>query len=205
MAKLELPVQMAIIGAAHGIKGEVRIKPFTGDPAALIDYSPLKAADGRLFHITAIRPQGEVVVARLKGVNDRNAAEALNGTALFVERASLPEDLEEDEFYHADLIGMTARDDEGVVLGTVKAVLNFGGGDILEIVLTGGKDALIPFTKAAVPAVDTKARSVTVNPVAAGLVDDPDDDLDPETGKVRHGSFQAARRPRGPSDAGGNR
>jgi len=205
MAKLDNPVQMAVIGAAHGIKGEVRIKTFTGDPAALIDYSPLHAGDGRVFHVASVRPQGEVVVARLKGVNDRNAAEALNGTALYIERAALPADLDDDEFYHADLVGLTVKDEAGAELGKVSAVLNFGGGDILEIVLPGGQDILIPFTKAAAPTVDMRAGMITIDPVAAGLVDDPDDALDPETGDVRHSKFTAGRRPRGPSDSGGNR
>ena len=93
MSKPENPVLMAVIGAAHGIKGELRVKTFTGDPLALGDYGPLFAKDGRRFEILDIRPQGTVVVARFKGVGDRSAAEALTGTELFVDRAALAADL----------------------------------------------------------------------------------------------------------------
>lgn len=201
MKPLKNPVQMAVIGAAHGIKGEVRVKTFTGDPTALRDYSPLFAADGRRFDVQSVRPQGEVVVARLKGVNDRNAAEALNGTALFVERENLPSTADDDEFYHTDLVGLAVRDAAGADIGRVKAVLNFGGGDILEIALAGREERMIPFSKAAVPAVNIAERFITVDPVAAGLVDDEDD-------TEAHGheqGFNPKRRPRGPADAGGNR
>ena len=105
------------------------------------------------FEIVDIRPQGTVVVARFKGVNDRNAAEALNGTGLFVDRSALPADLEDEEFYHADLVGLDVRDNTGAVIGQVTSVQNFGGGDILEAALVGHGDVLIPFTKAAVPEV----------------------------------------------------
>ena len=113
MSKLQNPVQMAVIGAAHGIKGELRVKTFTGDPLALADYGPLYARDGRAFEIADIRPANEVVVVRFKGVDDRNAAEALTGTELFVDRSALPEDMDEDEFYHADLVGLAVRDETG--------------------------------------------------------------------------------------------
>ncbi|HTV68009.1 MAG TPA: ribosome maturation factor RimM [Rhizobiaceae bacterium] len=201
MKQLNNPVQMAVIGAAHGIKGEVRVKTFTGDPAALGDYGPLFAADGRRFDVQSVRPQGEVAVVRLKGVNDRNAAEALNGTALFVERENLPDTADDDEFYHADLVGLVVRDAAGAEIGRVKAVLNYGGGDILEIALGGREDRMIPFSKAAVPAVDVRGGFVTIDPIAAGLVDDEDDDAVP--GQPQR--FNATCRPRGPADAGGNR
>ena len=106
MRKLENPVLMAVIGAAHGIKGEVRVKTFTGDPLALATTARCFAAMAARFEVLDVRPQGTVVVVRFKGVDDRNAAEALTGTELFVERAALPGELEEEEFYHADLIGM---------------------------------------------------------------------------------------------------
>src|SRR5882762_1653622 len=99
MAKLQNPVLMAVIGAAHGIKGELRVKTFTGDPLALDGYSPLFSKDGRRFEVMEIRPQGTVVVVRFKGVGDRNAAEALSGTELFVDRAALSADLDAEEFY----------------------------------------------------------------------------------------------------------
>ncbi|MBZ9737006.1 ribosome maturation factor RimM [Mesorhizobium sp. CA18] len=199
MPKLENPVQMAVIGAAHGIKGELRVKTFTGDPLALADYGPLYARDGRAFQITDIRPAGTVVVVRFKGVGDRNAAEALAGTELFVDRSVLPDDGEEDEFYHADLIGLDVRDDTGVI-GRVVAVHNFGGGDILDVTLAGRKGVLIPFTQAAVPHVSIADGFVEVNPQAAGLVEDEEGDEAP-----RDAGFDPKGRPRGPKDAGGNR
>ncbi|UCI26974.1 ribosome maturation factor RimM [Mesorhizobium sp. B2-8-5] len=199
MSKLENPVQMAVIGAAHGIKGELRVKTFTGDPLALADYGPLYAKDGRAFQILDIRPAGTVVVVRFKGVGDRNAAEALAGTELFVDRSVLPDDGEEDEFYHADLIGLDVRDDTGVI-GKVVAVHNFGGGDILDVTLAGRKGVLIPFTQAAVPHVSIADGFVEVNPQAAGLVEDEEDGEAP-----REVGFDPKGRPRGPKDAGGNR
>ncbi|WP_434724514.1 ribosome maturation factor RimM [Mesorhizobium sp. RIZ17] len=199
MSKLENPVQMAVIGAAHGIKGELRVKTFTGDPLALADYGPLFAKDGRAFLILDIRSAGTVVVVRFKGVADRNAAEALAGTELFVDRSVLPDDGEEDEFYHADLIGLDVRDDTGVI-GKVVAVHNFGGGDILDVTLAGRKGVLIPFTQAAVPHVSIADGFVEVNPQAAGLVEDEEDGEVP-----KDAGFDPKGRPRGPKDAGGNR
>lgn len=199
MAKPQNPIQMAVIGAAHGIKGELRVKTFTGDPLALADYGPLYAKDGRAFEIAAIRPANEVVVVRFKGVNDRNAAEALTNTELFVDRSALPDDGEESEFYHTDLVGLAVRDESGEPVGKVFAVQNFGGGDILEIQYQGRKGVLIPFTKAAVPVVDVAGGFVAIDTVAAGLVEDEDDADAPSDGEFED------KGPRGPRDAGGNR
>lgn len=205
MHKPQNPVQMAVIGAAHGIKGELRVKTFTGDPLALGEYGPLFARDGRVFEITEIRPQGTVVVVRFKGVTDRNAAEALTGVALFVDRSALPDDLGEGEFYQADLVGLSVKDDAGAFIGKVRAVQNFGGGDILEVMLDAGGDALIPFTEAAVPDVSIAGGYLVVDPTAAGLVEDEDDLAEAEGGRQQKGGFDPKRRPRGPKDAGGNR
>ncbi len=194
------PVLLAIVGAAHGIKGEVRVKTFTGDPLALADYGPLRAKDGRGFEIVDLRPAKTVVVVRFKGINDRNQAEALNGLELFADRETLQPE-EEGEFFHTDLVGLAVRDDAGATLGKVTAVQNFGGGDILELKLAGGKEALIPFTHAAVPDVDIAGGFVRVDTVAAGLVD-LDEDGAPQGGPDGERSFKA--RPRGPKDAGGN-
>lgn len=198
MAKLQNPVQMAVIGAPHGIKGELRVKTFTGDPLALGDYGPLHTKDGRSFEISDIRPANEVVVVRFKGVNDRNAAEALTNVELFVDRSALPDDADEGEFYHTDLMGLEVRDETGAKVGKVIAVQNFGGGDILDIQYQGRKGVLIPFTEAAVPVVDIKGGFVGIDTAAAGLVEDEDDDDAPSDGEFD-------KRPRGPKDAGGNR
>ena len=196
MPKLKNPVLMATIGAAHGIKGEVRVKTFTGEPLALGDYGPLYASDGRTFVIRDLRPQKEVLVVRFAGVPDRNAAEALNGTELFVDRSVLPDDLEEDEFYHADLIGLAVVDEMGEKIGTIRALHDFGGGDIIEIATSGGRSELIPFTKAAVPRIDIAGATVTIDTAAAGLGDQEDEEEPSEGGPDR---------PRGPRSAGGNR
>jgi len=191
---------MAVIGAAHGIKGELRVKTFTGDPLALGDYGPLYASDGRAFEIEDIRPSGDVVVVRFKGLRDRTAAEKLTGTELFVDRSMLPAE-EEDEFYHADLVGLAVRDETGADAGKVTAVQNYGGGDILEITFRGRKGQLIPFSQAAVPEVDVPGGFVRIDTIAAGLAEDTDDDGQPE----ESGRFDPKARPRGPKDAGGNR
>lgn len=192
---------MAVVGAAHGIKGEVRVKTFTGDPLALADYGPLQSRDGRHFRILDIRPAGNVVVVRFEGIADRSAAETLTGVELFVDRSVLPAP-EADEFFHADLIGLDVRDEAGARLGKVGAVHNYGGGDILEIVEEGGKAVLIPFSLAAVPKLDLGAGFVVIDPLAAGLLEQ-DEDGGPD-GPARHG-FDRGRRPRGPTEAGGNR
>jgi 16S rRNA processing protein RimM len=197
MSKPVNPIQMAVIGAAHGIKGEIRVKAFTSDPLALGDYGPLYASDGRAFEIAAIRPANEVVVVRFKGVGDRNAAEALTGTELFVDRSVLPENIEEGEFYHADLIGLAVKDETGEPVGMVTAVQNFGGGDILELTFGGKRGVLIPFTQAAVPEVDTAAGFVRIDSAAAGLLADEDDETAPSDGEFNG--------PHGRGQAGGNR
>lgn len=176
MNKLEKPVQMAVIGAPHGVRGEVRVKTFTSDPVALGDYGPLHAADGRTFTIADIRPAKTVVVVRFREIATREAAEAANGTALFVDRSALPDDLDEEEFYHADLIGLAVRDETGERLGTVTAVHDFGAGDIVEVALAGRGTVMIPFTAAAVPTVSVAGGHVIVDRAAAGLLDDEDTD-----------------------------
>lgn len=157
-------IRVARIGAAHGIRGEVRLWPFTENPLAVANYGPLETEDGkRAFEIESVRPGKGFMVARIAGVSDRNAAEALRNTDLFVPRARLPAIEEEDTFYHADLIGLTAVTADGASLGTVSAVHNFGAGDIIEIAPTGGGPTLLlPFTETAVPEVDIAARRIVV-------------------------------------------
>lgn len=170
---LKNPVLVASIGAAHGLKGEVRVKSHTGDPLALADYNPLYATDGRAFEIASIRPSKNVVIVRLKSIATREQAEALNGTELFVDRSALPGDTGEDEYYHADLIGLDVRDGGGRSYGRIRAIHDFGSGDVLEI---AGCTTMIPFTHAAVPEIDIEGGHVLVDPHAAGL-------SDPETGE----------------------
>lgn len=174
--KNEALVQLAVIGAAQGLRGEVRVKTFTGDPLALGDYGPLLAADGRSFTVLDVRPVKNVVVARFAEVKDRSAAEALNGTELFVARAALPADLDEEEYYHADLIGLSVADESGAKIGRVKALHNFGAGDILEITFAAGGTVMVPFSRAAVPQVDLATGVVHLDSAAAGLAGGDEDE-----------------------------
>ena len=157
-------VLLAMIGAPHGVRGEVRVKSFTADPTSLGDYGPLTAADGRRFDIERLRPAKQVVIAKFRGIDDRDSAEALNGTELYVDREALPA-ADEDEFYHADLIGLTALGEAGEALGTIVAIHDFGAGDILEIATARGPSLLVPFTRAAVPVVDITGGRVIVSPL----------------------------------------
>jgi 16S rRNA processing protein RimM len=151
------------IAAAHGIRGDVLVKTFTERPADVAAYGPLDDGQGRSFKLKVLRvtPRGDVV-ARIGGVGDRNAAEALKGTQLYIDRDRLPPPAE-DQFYHADLIGLVAVGPDGRSVGEVVAVLNHGAGDILEIRLAGGsKTELVAFTDAFVPEVDLAGRRVVV-------------------------------------------
>ncbi|NLS05710.1 ribosome maturation factor RimM [Rhizobium sp. P32RR-XVIII] len=176
MTKLENPVLMATIGGAQGIRGEVRAKAYTADPTALGDYGHLHSMDGRSFEILEIREMKNVVVVRFRGINDRNAAEALNGLELYIERDNLPDDeLEEDEFFYADLEGLEALDDKGVSYGTITGVFDFGAGDLLELKGPGKRPVLIPFSEASVLEIDLEGGTILIDPLAAGLVEDPED------------------------------
>lgn len=167
-------VLLGVIGAPHGVRGEVRIKTFTGDPLAIGDYGPLFDESGRSFVIADVRPAKEVVVARIEGVASREAAEALNGVKLHIERSRLPAVEDEDEFLQADLVGCAVTDAEGGVLGEVRAVANYGAGDLLDIELTDGRSVLMPFTKAFAPRIDIAAKRIEVAP-PVGLFEVDDD------------------------------
>lgn len=157
---------MGRIGAAHGIKGEVRIQSFTEDKMALADYGPLATGKpGLTVEIETARLAGDMLVARIKGVTDRTAAERLNGVELFVDREKLPPTDDDDDFYHADLIGLEARLTDGSVIGQVSALPNFGAGDLIEVRNPRTGDTyLYPFTKAAVPEVHVKAGYIVIDP-----------------------------------------
>ena len=152
------------IGAAHGIKGEVRISAHTADPMAIGAYGPLHTdRPGLMITIAKLRVQKTVVVAQLKGISDRDAAENLNGVSLFVDRDKLPEPEDEDDFYHADLLGLDARLESGVSIGTVSALPNFGAGDLIEIRDgQSGDTYLFPFTKAVVPHIHVAEGYLTI-------------------------------------------
>ncbi|NBN80200.1 ribosome maturation factor RimM [Microvirga tunisiensis] len=175
-------ILMAVVGAAHGIRGEVRVKPYGDDPLSFTDYGPLETADGtRRLTVATARVQKTVVITKFKGINDRNAAEALNGLELYVPRDRLPEP-DEDEFYHTDLIGLTAVTDSGEPLGRVVTVQNFGAGDLLEIRPSSGKSYFLPFTQAFVPSVDLDGGTVTCVLPPDYLSDSARDDGDEDAG-----------------------
>ena len=161
----ETATQRICIGAiagVHGVRGAVRIKSFTENPAALAAYDGLVDEQGRPVRLSIREVRTDLLIATIEGVNDRDAAEALKGTRLYVAREALP-DAGEDEYYHADMIGLAVERADGSSLGTVTAVQDFGGGDILEIATEHGS-ALIPFTREIVPVVDIKGGRLVVDP-----------------------------------------
>ncbi len=155
------------IGAPHGVHGEVRLHSFTAEPAAIASYGPLETEDGRIFTIESLRPAKHAFVAKLSGIDDRNAAERLANTKLFVPRERLPETADADEFYHADLIGLRVVDDAGKDCGTVVAVHNFGAGDLIELKpVDRAQTQLLPFDAATVPEVDIANGRLVIAPPA---------------------------------------
>ena len=153
---------VARIGAAHGVRGAVKLWTFTEDPLAVRDYGPLTTKDGaRQFEVTHLREAKDHLVATLKGVTTRDDAERLNGLELYVPRDRLPE-TDDDEYYHADLIGLAAVNAAGERLGRVVAIHNFGAGDIIEIAPPNGPTMLLPFTNAVVPTVDLAGGRVVI-------------------------------------------
>jgi len=153
---------VARIGAAHGVRGEVRLWTFTEDPLAVLNYGPLATKDGsRRFEIARAREAKGHLVAVFKGIADRSAAERLNGIELYIARDQLPA-TDDDEYYHADLIGLAAETTAGEPLGRVVAIHNFGAGDIIEIAPPAGVTMMLPFTNAVVPTVDIAGGRVVI-------------------------------------------
>jgi 16S rRNA processing protein RimM len=156
---------MAEIAGAHGVKGGVKLKTFGDDPGALVDYPPLiDTKTGKTYQIDTMAPHGQIWLATIEGVEDRTAAEKLFGLKLYLPRAELPKIKKKDTYYHADLIGMTAKLKDGAALGTVVTVANFGAGDLIEVKPVKGATFYVPFTKAVVTDVDIDARMLTVDP-----------------------------------------
>lgn len=158
-------VCVGAIAGGFGVHGEVRLKSFTAHPEDIAAYGALNTEDGaRSFDVTLTGQTSGALVARIAGVTSREQAEALRGTRLYVPRARLP-DLPEDEFYHADLIGLSVHDSGGAPLGRVRAVLNHGASDLLEIEVPGeSRTVLLPFTQEAVPTVDLGAGRIVADP-----------------------------------------
>jgi 16S rRNA processing protein RimM len=159
-----VPAQVCVarIGAAHGVRGAVKLWTFTEDPFAVTRYGPLSTRDGaRAFEVAHAREGKGHLVATLKGVTSRNEAERLNGLELYVAREKLPA-TDEDEYYHTDLIGLAAVTATDEPLGKVIAIHNFGAGDIIEIAPPSGATLLLPFTNAVVPTVDLAGGRVVI-------------------------------------------
>jgi 16S rRNA processing protein RimM len=155
-------ILLGVVIGAQGLKGEVNAKTFTHNPEHLGAYGALHAKDGRAFIVRAARTsKSDIAVVSLEGVADRSAAEALKGTELFVDRAALPPP-DDEEYYHADLIGLSAYDSEDRLLGTVSGLHNFGAGDVIAIARPDGSDILLPFTREIVPVVDIKDKRIVV-------------------------------------------
>ena len=167
MGSREPKICVGVVVGAQGIKGAVRIKPFTETPEAIAAYGPVTDEQGaRRFEVRIVGQARGVVTAELSGVKDRNAAEALKGLRLYVARAALPEP-EAEEFYHSDLIGLAAWRADGTSIGRVAAVLDHGAGTYLEIAPEdGGRPLIVPFTRAAVPVVDLGAGRLVIEPPA---------------------------------------
>ncbi len=156
-------VLVGVIVGAHGIKGEVKLKSFTSDPASIGRYGPLQSSSGQSFEITKLKAAKDDFIAALKNVNDRNEAETLKGVELFVSREKLPE-LKTHEAYAHDLMGLDVVLENGTTLGKLVAMPNFGAGDLLEVAVDGNSETLlIPFTNAFVPQEDFSNGKIIVN------------------------------------------
>lgn len=157
-------VCLGAVAGAHGVRGAVRIKPFTARPEDVAAYGPVEDESGaRRFRLRVLEVKGGMVIATAEGIADRDAAEALRGTQLWVGRDKLPPP-DEDEFYHADLIGLAVVDEAGNPLGRVAALHDFGAGEVIEIARDGAASLVLPFTRAVVPVVDIAAGRVVVAP-----------------------------------------
>jgi 16S rRNA processing protein RimM len=167
-------VCVAKIGAAHGLRGEVRLQVFTEDPDAVIGYGELESEDGtRKFRVSSLRPAKGHFIAKFEGVTDRNASELLTNIQLFVPREILPKIEEDETFYCADLIGLRVEDKSGKFFGVVGAVRNYGAGDLLEVSeKPNAPGTLVPFIEQFVPEVDLKNRRIVIDP-PAGLFEEP--------------------------------
>ncbi|MBK20124.1 MAG: 16S rRNA processing protein RimM [Rhodospirillaceae bacterium] len=176
------------IAGAHGVQGLIRINSYTEEPMDVAAYGPVTDEDGeRMFELEAKRMAKTQVLARIKGVTDRNAAEALRGLRLYVSRDVLPP-ASDDEFYWEDLVGLSAKTVDGKSLGKVLSVQEFGAGAMLEIGKRRGGSTLVPFTQEVVPSVDIDAGNLIIDP-PAGLLE-PVTSEDPDRGSEGRGDLQ---------------
>ena len=156
-------ILLGVVTGVQGLKGEVRVKTFTEAPERLGEYGVLRTPEGRRLEVASLRvSKSDGAVVRFKGVDDRESAERLVDTKLLIERTALPQTAPE-EFYHADLIGLRVQDSEGRQIGEIRAIHNFGAGDVIELERLGGGTLLFPFTRDFVPKIDFANGCVTVS------------------------------------------
>lgn len=161
------------ITGAVGIRGELKVRPFTAAPESVADYGPVTLwPGGAVVTLRYLRSVKGGIAVRASGIADRNGAEALVGAALYIKRSALPPEDDAEDFYHADLIGLRVEGEDGAVIGTVRAIYDFGAGDILEIAPDKGRSFMVPFSREAVPLVDLAAGRVVVTPLAAADEDE---------------------------------
>lgn len=166
MARSNDKICLGVIAGAHGVRGEVRVESFTADPAAIAAYGPLGDERGqRRLTLELVGEKRGQLVARIAGIADRDAAEALKGLRLYVERAVLPPPAQ-DEYYHGDLLGLAVEARGGGRLGVVKGLYDFGAGSVIEVERPGGASVMLPFTRAVVPVVDLAGGRLVVDPPA---------------------------------------
>jgi len=158
-------VVLGVITGVHGVGGMVKVKSFTQDPYAIGDYGPLLLGDtGKRLAILNLQPHKDVFLVRFEGVSGRDQAEAVKGLELKIERTALPK-VDDGEFYFADLAGLAVKRQNGEVVGKVVTVVNFGGGDLLEVAFDGRKKTeLLAFDEATVPVVDVAGGFVVIDP-----------------------------------------
>jgi 16S rRNA processing protein RimM len=183
MAETSTDILLGAVAGAHGVRGEVKVKTFTDDPRAIGDYGPVHTEDGRVFSLRVTKPVKGGMAAKLDGVDDRDQAEALKGTRLYVSREALGEPGVDDEgdeaFFHVDLVDCVVVKADGEEIGRVIAVHDFGAGDLLDVRRSDdggkGKSLLVPFTRAVCPDVDIAARRIVCVP-PPGLLEDAEPD-----------------------------
>lgn len=169
-------VCLGVVAGAHGVRGLVKVKPFTAEPQSVAAYGPVETKDGtRRFRIEMAGMGKGVVICRLEGVTDRDRAEALRGTELYVPRERLAADEEAGSWYYTDLVGLEAVGTDGRSCGRVVAVQNFGAGDLLEIGQAGRASVFLPFTASNVPLVEPEAGRIVIDPPAGLFEDDGHD------------------------------
>ncbi len=164
---------IAVVTGAHGVHGNLRLKAFTQDPLAILGYKAMKTEAGESYKVKNARVhKADSIIVKFEDVTTRDKAEAMKGTKLYIQRSELP-DLEEEEFYHADLVGLKVHDLSGKCIGNVTALHNFGAGDLLEIVIGENSDPqMISFTKVYVPEINIKAGHVVVDMTQVSLDED---------------------------------